>query len=561
MTMTPRCTVGNFSDLPDANYSWSLSTNHSDSSNNTWALDGAQTLRQCMCIQNQTVDHTWKFVQTIGPFNSTGGYDWHRIQWHSFASSHGWQYLASYEISVVDRNGVALGFPPINTHHIIVGEKPRMTPTPNIFKVPTTPYLIFHGADALHLKDQVSHVVYSPYAKKFQMPCLNTALLNDVRAASSPEMQWYLHLVMEFDQPWEGRKLNATLYIHEIYNPIYRPWGHDTFLVPAVGESVAFISGRWPFSGRLITDHTRLHTHQEAHQDTLLLEGEPVDFALQVNMSYASCVSSSISAVQWENNEQFLAFLLASSRMVCHARRTGFEVGGHSYGRASTVTCRDYVALRRGQPFTSIMLFKPLSNAERQKAGPEVSENELAMHSIWFIAFIAADERSALSSRAFYTVAPIETLAMPTLLAILRNETCLPSLHGPSWSDHWRILATWLSSVVQMQRTPQWLVILGIVTTAAAIMWLSMFICPYVHWETAAPLARARAITLRSIGTLGMATSASQIVYIAWLLPLLTTKFCTVGVFMLVFATLCVGSVSIAALTCRQSESSLSKLL
>ena len=76
-------------------------------------------LKMWTCVEMEQNDTT--LVRTVGPFNSTGGFDWWKVYWYDrfFESvqNEGPWFFKSNSIGLVDARGTRIGNPPLHIHH------------------------------------------------------------------------------------------------------------------------------------------------------------------------------------------------------------------------------------------------------------------------------------------------------------------------------------------------------------------------------------------------------------------------------------------------------------
>ena len=82
-------------------------------------------------------------VQRIGPFRSTGGYDWWQFAWgDALKYLHGKadgvrRGIKGHFAGVVDKDGVPLGLPPFHAHHLHIAPSWTNTTQVRVTRDPT----------------------------------------------------------------------------------------------------------------------------------------------------------------------------------------------------------------------------------------------------------------------------------------------------------------------------------------------------------------------------------------------------------------------------------------
>jgi hypothetical protein len=150
-----------------------------------------------LCEIKQSDGSYWR-IQEVGPFTSTGGYDFWQFGWKDvFGLSeilkehpHGIMVDATFSAAVLP-DGTPLGLPPIHIHHIHVGPQIGVKA-----KEPSVPFLAMeqHGDYECRDTEGGTRCLFEKtadgYGKVIREPLDLEGELNDVRAFNSPPITW-----------------------------------------------------------------------------------------------------------------------------------------------------------------------------------------------------------------------------------------------------------------------------------------------------------------------------------------------------------------------------------
>ena len=216
----------------------------------------------------------------LGPFNSTGGYDWWQIYTREeptyFDSA--MTSLASFSLTLHDADATSpatalLGLPPIHMHHsswngALGGGWTLQGDTECAGEVVGTP---------CYTHDLLS--------RGYGLPGNYSTLgfggvYNDVRFRGAdtagqpvPTLRWYLNLTVTVVDPSVTLARELLSLTFRNFYPVRTGNWFQTVYVPAEAHSFVAMETRWPTSGRLLTDPSlsRFHGHQGSHLYSFLI--------------------------------------------------------------------------------------------------------------------------------------------------------------------------------------------------------------------------------------------------------------------------------------------------
>ena len=238
-------------------------------------------------------------IQRIGPFKSTGNYDWWQLGWGDALRSKDklkahpeGLYIMETFMAGVDMQGKVLDFPPIHVHHIHLGPGERA-----IYRVDNKwctfdsdqcshPYSVIaeqHG-DYVCLPEDGGPDCYFEqnepgFGRMVKTPMNLNGELNDVRAPNSPELEWYFQIAARWvpvNSPL-GKEIRPVS-IHGFWGPGRFDTNDQstmpqTFLTPTAYDNFYWYTGYMFGTGKLIRG--RGHSHNTVFQESYLFSGSP----------------------------------------------------------------------------------------------------------------------------------------------------------------------------------------------------------------------------------------------------------------------------------------------
>ena len=123
------------------------------------------------------------------------------------------------------------------------------------------------------------------------------SIYNDVRFSGEdtagqpvPTLRWYLNLTVTVVDPsaTRARAIQGIMFRH--FYPLRPDNSFQTVYVPAKAHSFVMMEGRWPMSGRLLTDPSwsRFHTHQGTHLYSFLIASSVADLGMNLTKFLSS---------------------------------------------------------------------------------------------------------------------------------------------------------------------------------------------------------------------------------------------------------------------------------
>lgn len=247
---------------------------------------------------------TWT-VTRIGPFKTTGGYDWVQMGWDNL-----WDlreklqrfpdgiYVTDQISAPVLADGTRLGNPPIHIHHIHMGPSTGVRQRADHFgcllhdKGCYDPTRVFehHGdyqcIDADGGLDCLTESVPDGYGKLITMELGLEGDLNDVRFAGAPELEWYYELGARWvPKNQETAKKLKAMSFHNFAGPgnfdMTRQSSYIfTYQAPTDAESFFWYTGHMHHTGKLLRN--KQHAHNVIFDEAIFFAATPQQLGLTV---------------------------------------------------------------------------------------------------------------------------------------------------------------------------------------------------------------------------------------------------------------------------------------
>ncbi len=355
-------------------------------------------------------------TQRLGPFVSTGGYDWWQLALKNALGLEELKYpvgILAHWTGPVDTLLSPIPLPPIHQHHVHV-----MPCTRGDFCSG------FHGLRVIeHHGDWQfdsaggginSFGQYYAGLAKFVPGSVSADLeLNDVRPRRSGEMCWWyqISIILNSMASTNGQS-HVFLSLHRIHGPGQSCESQFCdvfpFNVPSHQDSFTVYAGLLPVSGSL--HDVVFHAHQVAFQHALLFSGTPETFSWGRALSPPRTFETvKTSEAGFDSNYALRAFVLKSpaDRPVCMSKWNGEMVNNSWYDRASVPSCVDWTFKARSS-FTAIAFNGPT----KFSSIPGITRQ----HAIWFLTYQAADGAS------HYT----QSLCVTRRGSLLISSSCIP---------------------------------------------------------------------------------------------------------------------------------------
>ena len=270
------------------------------------------TLHTCETKEDDT--NNWTFAR-LGPFRSTGGYDWHRHVTPDFGHfthklSEGVFYVTGFMGAAVDASGEVLGMPPIHIHHthtatnqcwylqalyngkhVDLSSRDRQDPEAEVQDWEFDTHgdrecLANNGGVACLLQTQPEG-----YGQLIKYPLCSLGDWNDMRPAGSPEIEFWIENAFRWTRKPQMQVGFMTGAIGVGYHPSFslisslssnikqngrmeaeEPAFFDDYIIPQ-DDSIIWGSFASNFPGKFVSMF--LHTHHLWTKDMLLFRGDP----------------------------------------------------------------------------------------------------------------------------------------------------------------------------------------------------------------------------------------------------------------------------------------------
>tara|TARA_B110000046_G_scaffold122580_2_gene129182 strand:+ start:2388 stop:3599 length:1212 start_codon:yes stop_codon:yes gene_type:complete len=315
--------------------------------------------------------------ERVGPFTSTGGYDWWFLTMHDLFDLVGGERIVATAFMGTDGSGNAILYPPLHSHHT------HVTPRGNdVFR---TVMMEQHG-DWMTKESECSAACTTitslrPDYFEVTTPLQLIAAMNDVRPQDSPALTWYYQVTLAVSIT---SATGSVLSKHYVWSPAAPGAPFNTFYVPCSHESFMVFFGTLPWAGTSV--RFNFHAHMLAFQSSWLFGGSPSEVGLPVSrVPWNSFVPADVGM---QTNAQVHRHLMgqrgALSRLVCSA------VARHSYDgrydRHAHMNCTAW-SFRGGAPFTVVAYNAPPLRST-------CATTHIPQHAHWWITYAAADHRS-----------------------------------------------------------------------------------------------------------------------------------------------------------------------
>lgn len=392
------------------------------------------TLTHATCTveeKDEARRNVWHF-EKVGPFVSTGGYDWWSVYWNDagrFRARLGREEtktetrkttntetprITAHVSTAVDEHGRALPLPPLHVHHV------HLTPSLGLHnRVELLPDCMLWGKDCLDASMLVQHHGdaqcpgengtsclrddYPPgQAKQVHAPLSAFGHFNDVRAPRSPALVWSYVIGLREERDERESEQERTdpllpLSVHAFGQPgTLLLWRLQSYVVtmpiPREACTVVVETGRTPFAGTL--SRFLFHSHQAMFLASDLFVGEVEDV---LRVSWRRRTFSSEEAATRLREEEILASAPPNA-LVCSVARSVEYVDGVAYDRRPVPSCRRPWTFARGQAITVVSYLAPLPTTAAAFEGMRESHADgrsaFPQHVSWFLEYVAADATS-----------------------------------------------------------------------------------------------------------------------------------------------------------------------
>lgn len=375
------------------------------------------TMKGGVCEAENDDGSRWT-VNRIGPFVTTGGYDWVQVGWEDIwgleeklkAYKDGIFVTAQYSAAVT-RDGSPLSHPPIHIHHIHVGPRPGVRQHTDQYKCVKgggvgpgcyDPTRVFeHHGDYQCLQeagglDCLLETVPDGYGKLLTFPLGIEGDINDVRAPGSEPLEWYYEIAIRWvpKDSSEGAQLKP-MHFHNFAGPGTLDLANQntyifTYQCPTDHDSLFWYSGRMPYTGQMLRN--KFHAHNKIFKEGLFFAASPEELGLTKENGLKPVQpyeTVDLRNTRFNSLEDVKAFLFKQMeqsgrefderngvggtgeidletqfsrerpRAVCHGVSTLEKVDGYFYDRKEDTCCRPW-HIEKGDIFTVIGFNKKL---------------------------------------------------------------------------------------------------------------------------------------------------------------------------------------------------------
>lgn len=393
-----------------------------------------------LCTIKQS-DGSYYRIQELGPFASTGGYDFWQFGWKDvfglseILTEHPRGIMADAAFSAaVLPDGTPLGLPPIHIHHIHVGQQIGVKA-----KEKSVPFLMMeqHGDYECTESDGGTRCLFEKTAdghgKVIREPLDLEGELNDVRAFNYPPITWYYRVMLRY-RPYSP-KSSALKPLSQSFFIGPSPIGDKqlntlgTFPTPTAEESIYWYTGKMATDGKLVRN--KLHSHNVAFNRALWFHANPGQLGIDktkfshLNRGSSGCRDSGAPWMgipdhgcvpvplsksgfkDFESIENFLFRHLAaaqaddsekSPKLVCEAvgaRQSFSDPKLHtnfSYDRRASVCCKPWT-FEKDDDFT-VVAFLDRTTQPVGPSAPDTIPATVDMHIHWVISYEEDQEES-----------------------------------------------------------------------------------------------------------------------------------------------------------------------
>mmetsp|Transcript_105640 Transcript_105640/g.235858 ORF Transcript_105640/g.235858 Transcript_105640/m.235858 type:complete len:679 (+) Transcript_105640:1-2037(+) len=390
-------------------------------------------------------------VQKVGPFRSTGGYDWWQVSWSDLGQftdilkEHpSGVYLLSTFFRPVNARGEDLGYPPIHIHHVHVSRVGRSIKFRNDynadFQYAVSEWLFEgHGDYQCHDADGGMSCFYEEldgYGKLIDFPLHIEGEFNDVRPVASEPMEWWIEVSFR----WIPASKVSSSRTKPVSVHIFGGRGTNDF---SIQQSLVltwdmkfdqpylfWYSGHMVTGGDLLVN--KLHAHSRSFKSAFFFSATPRDLGLQDARFQPMIVKkgsgkvnygTAMKAAGFESQGQFEDFLFhnlikaihaydiacagpKSSRsnplcsrprpaLICQGWKGDEEVDGVVYDRRPPTCCKDW-SFVKDEPYVTVGIYEwdgrplyPLSSNAMPSTYPQ--------HLGWMLRYVRADGKASVT--------------------------------------------------------------------------------------------------------------------------------------------------------------------
>lgn len=337
-----------------------------------------KTMKAATCDHLLEDGSTWTITR-IGPFVTTGGYDWVQVGWDNL-----WDLRDKFKqypegVYVLDQisvpvlaDGTRLGNPPIHIHHIHVGPSPGVRQQTDAISCMTDgedcydPTRVFeHHGDYQCLRGEgelecLTESAPHGYGKLLTFELGLEGDINDVRAPNSPALEWYYELGARWIPKNDPNKKPSYTYPDNIKAMSFHNFAGPgdfkrtdqstwifTYQAPTDQESIFWYTGRMHHTGKLLRN--KQHAHNLIYREALFIAATPTelgltdDFGLKPEKPYKVIKTKDTA---FSSNDEVKAFVL--DRLKQGTRLYAAQQSRHMQDKSEVVNVTSTRLLRSG---------------------------------------------------------------------------------------------------------------------------------------------------------------------------------------------------------------------
>lgn len=360
----------------------------------------------------------------IGPFTSTGGFDWWAFNatldtsaLPAEAAVGSWAF--TFHAGAPSETGEAsaqLLLPPLHNHHTKFG-----VGSGGLAEHTEIAGDVARACPPSDLACQAYDLAASNHYKILPLDGASIlSLYNDVRPAGSSPLVWHLRLTLTFEslQTAAARSMRPV-ELMSVAAPARLDSWFGTLNVPKSQDALVAFEGRWPVSGTFVgwKRSGRHHAHAAIFHYAFLIDAPASELGLRETRFASSngCDPPTARAAGFTSNAAMLGYLRRqcpscfAERLLCWANETLEVIDGVAYDRLPTMRCReDRMPFVQNVSYTSLTFtgprtetFSPEPASTRFAAGV-ANEDAFPMHSTWNLYYELASGVPATQFKEFH---------------------------------------------------------------------------------------------------------------------------------------------------------------
>jgi len=411
-------------------------------------------------IEDSDEGSHWE-VTRLGPFTTTGGYDWLQVGWDDIfglgkvleGHPEG-VFLVEQFMSPVFENGSMISYPPIHIHHMHIGPVPVGG---SYVRQRRSPFdcAVFGSARSCFYPDRVmeTHGDYTcsdedggldcrlesfpdGHGKLITSPLGIEGELNDVRAAGSEPLTWYWQVgvrwALSSSSSFGGLKAAS---LHNMAGPgTFSPTVQKsllfTFPTPTAYDGVFWYTGRMQNAGELL--RLKIHGHNTLFAEALFFAASPQDLGLieangfhldrPYEPEHRNHTETKKMISHWlrDSQKRFDSYkedhivyknscgyphpscVASRPRLVCQFKGSFQVIDGIAYDRREPTCCENWI-FSSGQSFTAVGFTKHMGYPQGLN-NPDIKNipSTLPGHVGFWVSFAASQDDTETSKETSY---------------------------------------------------------------------------------------------------------------------------------------------------------------